>query len=145
MTLRPFVYEDWHIIAQYQYPCMSEEDIKKMIDQWNKKQFDGRYFEQLTIDADGQIVGYVSLFAQPDGTASEGVEVYSPYRRKGFAFAALKLLIQQAKDLGFAAMVAQIRQDNEASLKLHGKLGFQITNQFINKRGKPVYSLSLAL
>ena len=145
MTLRPFVYEDWQIIARYQYPNTSEEDIKKMIAAWNEKQFDGRYFEQLAVDADGQIVGYVSLFAQLDGTVSEGVEIYQPYRRKGFAFAALKLLIQKAKDLGFATMVVQIRQENEASLKLHEKLDFHITNQFINKLGKPVYSLSLAV
>ena len=145
MTLRSFVIDDCKTISQYQYPGMPEEDIRKMVGQWNENQFDNRYFAQFAIDIDGQIVGYVSLFEQPDGTISEGVEIYPPFRRQGFASKALTLLIQRAKGLGYTTMVAQIRQDNIPSLALHKKMGFAITDQFTNKRGKPVCSLSLAL
>ena len=116
-----------------------------MITQWNTCQYNGRYFEMLAVEADGSIVGYVSLFDQGNRTASEGVEIYLPYRRKGFAFSALKQLGDHAKHLGYDTMTAQIRQDNIASIALHEKLGFAITGSFTNKRGNPVYSLSLAL
>lgn len=116
-----------------------------LIAQWDTKQYAGQYFEQLAMISDEQIVGYVSLFGQSDHIASEGVEVYAPYRRKGFAYEALVMLIHHAKNLGYRTMIAQIRQDNHASLALHEKLGFVITGQFTNKRGNPVYTLSLSL
>lgn len=145
MILRPFIAENWQVISRDQYPGMPEADAKALIAQWETKQYDGRYFEQLAIDVDGQIVGFVSLQAQPNGTVSDGIEIYPPFRRNGYACAALKLLICFAHELGYSTMAAQIRQDNEASLALHRKLGFSITGEFVNKRGKPVYSLSLVL
>ena len=124
---------------------MPEADVKALIAQWETKQYDGRFFELLAIDIDGRIVGYVSLFEQPDGAVSNGVEIYPPFRRNGYAFAALELLICRAKEMGYSSMVSQIRQDNEASLSLHRKLGFSVTGEFVNNRGKSVYSLLLKL
>ena len=124
---------------------MSEAEIKYMIQQWNTSRFDGRYFEMLAIISDSSIVGYTSLLDQGNCIASEGVEIYTPYRRQGFAYTALTQLFQRAKQLGYHTITAQIRQNNTASLALHEKLGFEITGQFTNKRGNPVYSLSLTL
>ena len=137
--------DDWYTLSQYQYPGMSEEQAKHLIAQWNEKQYNGQYFEQLAIVEENQIVGYVSLFDQSDDFISDGIEIYAPYRRKGFAYGALAVLIHYAKNLGYHTMIAQIRQDNTASLALHNKLGFVITDQFTNKRGNPVYILSLSL
>ena len=123
---------------------MSEDQVKILISQWNTKQYSGQYFEQLAIIVDKQVVGYVSLMDQADGIVSEGIEIYTPYRRRGFAYQALTLLIQYAMDLGYRTITAQIRQDNAASLALHEKLGFIITDHFINKRGNPVFTLSLS-
>ena len=145
MYLRSFIPDDWQTISRHQYSGMSEDQVKILISQWNTKQYSGQYFEQLAIIVDKQVVGYVSLMDQADGIVSEGVEIYTPYRRRGFAYQALTLLIQYARDLGYRTITAQIRQDNAASLSLHEKLGFIITDHFINKRGNPVFTLSLSL
>ena len=142
MILRQFSFSDWPVIHQYQSPNLSETEIKAIISQWSTHQYDGRYFEMLAIEVDGDVVGYVSLFEQEDGIVSEGVEIYLPYRRLGYAYSAVTILLQRAHSDGLKTVTAQIRQDNVASLKLHKKLGFETTGSFTNKRGHLVYALS---
>lgn len=143
--LRPFSEADLQSISQYQYPTLPKADIKALIAQWNKRQYDGKFFEMLAVVWDGNVVGYTSLLAQEYGCVSEGIEIYVPFRRQGYALAALKELMEYASSLGYRTVTAQIRQDNAASLALHEKLGFQIVDRFINKRGKAVFSLSRPL
>ena len=145
MILRPITIADWPTIAKYQYPDSSEEEIKDMILQRNTRQYEGQYFEMLAIENDGNIVGFVSLLDQNDGVVSEGVEIYPPYRRQGFAYHAVSMSLQYAKEGGFKVVSVEIRQDNIASLALHKKLGFLITDSFCNKRGHLVYTLSMKL
>lgn len=145
ITLRPFASHDWPVLSAHQYPGMPEAEARSLIDQWNTKSYNGLFFEMLAIDCDGRIVGYVSLFAQADGSVSEGVEVYPPFRQQGHAFAAVTQLLEHAGSLGYQRITAQIRQDNAPSLALHKKLGFRITGEFVNKRGNPVYSLEKSL
>ena len=143
ISLRPFSPEDWPVISKYQYPGISETEAKALIAQWLTRCHEGRYFEILAIDSGCEIVGYVSLFEQENGRVSEGVEVYPPFRRQGFAHGAVTLLLAHANALGYQTVTAQVRQDNAASLALHRKLGFTTADSFVNKRGHPLYSLSL--
>ena len=142
ILLRPFTSDDWPVLVQYQCPGISEPEAKKLISDFNSGFYNGCKIEMLAVEADGTLVGYVSLFDQGDGSASEGVEVYPPYRRKGFAYAALRQLFAQT---AYRTVTAQIRKDNLSSLSLHSKLGFRIVDEFVNRRGHPVYSLSLSL
>ena len=145
VTLRPFTPDDWLVLAQYQYPGMTESDAKKLISEFNTGTFQGHRCETLAVDNGSCIVGFVSLLAQEDVSASEGVEIYPPYRRRGYACEAVTALLKRAEVLGYQAVTAQIRQDNAASLALHKKLGFVVTADFINKRGNPVYSLEYSI
>ena len=142
VILRPFLYSDWPVLKQHQYPGLSEKEIKNLISDFNSGIYQGRRLQMSVVESDGTLVGYVSLYDQGNGTASEGVEIYPAYRRQGFAFAALQQLYAQTT---YHTITAQIRKDNTASLALHSKLGFQIVDEFVNKRGHPVYSLSLSL
>ena len=143
VTLRPFTPDDWLALSHHQYPGMSEPEIKALISEFNSGSYNGRRFQMLAVEHDGTLVGYVSLLEQETGIASEGVEIYPPYRRRGFAFAALRRLLAQTH--GYHTVTAQIRKDNAASLALHGKLGFRIVGEFVNKRRHSVYSLSRPL
>lgn len=142
MLLRSFTSDDWVVIQQYQYPNFSRFEIEKMISNWNLKEYDGKYFEMFAIVDAINIVGYVSLLEQENGYVSEGVEIFTPYKRQGFAYSAVLQLLQHAKEKGYRTVTAQVRQDNIASLALHNKLGFTILSDFTNKRGHLVYSLS---
>ena len=143
ITLRPYTPNDWPVLVQYQYPGMSEAEAQKLISEFNTGTFDGRNCQMLAVESSGVLVGYVSLFEQEPGVASEGVEIYPPYRRQGFASSAIRHLLAQSQ--GYHTITAQIRKDNTASLSLHKELGFRIDGEFINRRGIPVYLLSLTL
>ena len=143
LILRPFVQADWPVLVHYQYPSMTEAQATQLIADYNSGFYNGRKILMLGIESNNTLVGYVSLLDLGDGTASEGVEVYPPYRRQGLAYAALRQLLEQPT--GYHAITAQIRKDNIASLALHKKLMFQITGEFVNRRGHDVYSLSLTL
>lgn len=145
MILRPFTSIDCPVILKYQYPDSSVEEIKEMILQWNTRQYDGRYFEMLAIENDGDIVGYVSVVAQNDNTVSEGVEIYAPYRRQGFAYLAVAMILEHIKIRGYSLVTAQVRRDNAASVALHHKLGFRVVDSFRNPKGNWVYTFSKEL
>ena len=143
LKLRPYAQDDWPVLVQYQYPSMSESEVKALISEFNSGICQSTRTQMLAVETDNIIVGFVSLYEQGDGIASEGVEIYPPYRRRGYAYAALRQLLEQSQS--YHTITAQIRKDNAASLALHRKLGFQITDAFVNKRGHPVYSLSISL
>lgn len=143
LILRPFVQADWPVLVHYQYPSMTEAQATQLIADYNSGLYNGRKILMLAVEFHSSVVGYVSLLDLGDGTASEGVEIYPPYRRQGLAFSALRQLLEHT--IGYHTITAQIRKDNIASLALHKKLMFQITGEFVNRRGHEVYSLSLAL
>ena len=85
------------------------------------------------------IVGTVSLHQHNNYIISAGPEIFTEYRRKGYAFEAIEQAYEYAKKRGYKIATAQIRKDNIASLKLHKKLGFVLDCEMINKRGNEVY------
>ncbi len=145
MLLRPFTPEDWRILAQYWLRDMPESEIKAVIAKWNTNSYDGRYYEQLAVDVGGSVVGCVSLLARSDAAFTEGVEIFPPHRSQGFGYAAVKALLLYGKAMGYQTACVQIRVDNSASLALHKKLGFLVTDSFVNRRGNRVYELQLQL
>jgi len=141
LTLRPYTQADWPVLIRYQHPTITETEAKQLICNYNLGYYDNKKFQMLAIEYDGTLIGFTSLLEQAPGIASEGVEIYLPYRRQGFAYSALRQLLEQAT--AYHTITAQIRKDNTASLALHKKLGFHITEEFINQRGHEVYSLTL--
>ena len=142
LILRPYTQADWPVLIQYQYPTITEGEAKQMISDFNLGFYNNKRFQMLAIEHGGVLVGYISLLEQAPGIASEGIEIYPPYRRQGFAYAALQ---QISEHTDYHTITAQIKTDNIPSLSLHKKLGFQIKEEFTNRRGHKVYSLSLVL
>ena len=136
ITLDPLAEADLPIIAYYQRTTV--EALAPMLVASRAKNHEGRYYEQFAVRADGCMVGMVSLFEHADGTVSEGVDVFSTFRRCGFAHRALILLMDTARSQGYAVMTAQIRTDNAASIALHRKLGFAPGKLWGNRKGHEV-------
>ena len=136
VTITPLTEEHLPICAFYQ-GC-PVESLMPMLAASQAKIHEGRYYEQFAIRADDCMVGTVSLFAQPDGTVCDGVDVFPPFRRCGFARQGLMLLMEIARAHGFTVQTAQIRTDNAASIALHQGLGFTPGEPWINRRGNEV-------
>ena len=140
ILLRNFKKEDASELQEYVYSDLSTEQVEALICEWNKKQFNGKYFEMYAIVSDEKIVGTISLYQHSSEVISIGPEIFCEYRRKGFAKEAMICACQMAKEKGFKIVSQQIRTNNAASIALHCSLGFE-TNElvFTNTKGNQVY------
>ena len=145
ISLRSFRHSDWQVITKYQYPDMEQADTVKLIDDFNSTTYQGKFHKLLAVAKDAQVVGYVSMIETAAYTVSIGVEVYAPFRRQGFAYAAISQLLTMANAYGYHTAAAQVRKDNAPSLALCKKLGFSVVNEAISKHGKPVYNLIMSI
>lgn len=144
--LQHFTSDDADVIKAQQYPDMSGDEILGMISEWNSCSFQGKYFEMFAVLNEETIVGSISLFQHSRSVASIGVEIYESYRRSGFAFEAMLLLMEHAKNLGYKIIQDQVRTDNAASIRLHEKLSFESDHYvYRNENNKPVYLFLKAL
>ena len=135
ITLRHFKTDDAESIKKNLYQDMPISEIKNMITEWNKGVYDGKFLEMIAITSCENIVGYCSLIGQSQTIVSLGAEVYSGYQGEGIATEAVAALIKYASTKGYKLVMDQVRGDNEASIKLHEKLGFE-TDGYIYKNQK---------
>lgn len=45
VTIRNFTYDDMEILRPHGYQNMAYDEIRQMISQWNRKEYQGKYFE----------------------------------------------------------------------------------------------------
>lgn len=145
ISLRSFRPCDWQAISQYQHPGISREEAVQLIADFNEPTYQGTFHKLSAIADDAQIVGYVSLIEQSTGVASIGAEVYAPFRRRGYAYAAISQLLMFAQLHNYHTVTAQVRKDNAPSLALCKKLGFAISGEGISRRGNPVWNLTKSI
>lgn len=135
VTLREFCEKDVAALQTHQYPELSDTEISQMITDWNKRVYDGKYFEMFAVVNDNDVVGSVSLFQQSDDSVYYGVHIFEGFRRQGFAYEGLLLAMEIAKNKHYKFALANIRKSNAASIKLSEKLGFRYTGEHTTPRG----------
>ena len=141
ITLQPFTHADYSAYAAFN-PNVTSNIFNAYLSQWSSRSYEGRYFDMLAVVADHNLVGYCSLAETAEGYISEGIEIYPPYRRRGYAKEAVGQLLHHATALGCSQVYAQIRTDNTPSLHLHTSLGFSpVGEPFLNSRGQEVLLL----
>ncbi len=139
ILLRNLKKEDASELQEYGYSDLTTEQVETLICDWDKKQFNGKYFEMYAIVSDKKIVGTISLYQHSSEVVSIGPEVFCEYRRKGFAKEAMICACQMAKEKGFKIVSQQIRTNNAASIALHCSLGFETSGVvFTNAKGNQV-------
>jgi len=138
--LRNFKKEDAFELQHARYSDLSVEQAESLICDWNKKQFDSKYFEMFAILSDEKLVGAISLYQRSTEVVSIGPEIFLDYRRKGFAKEAMIRACQIAREKGFKTVLQQIRVNNAASIALHSSLGFETDGLvYTNAKGNQVY------
>ena len=76
------------------------------------------------IRAGGRHAGGITVHSVRGDAFSYGIAIAPDMRRHGVASAALLQLFEQMRAQGFACAIAQVQEQNAASLALHAKLGF---------------------
>ena len=115
-----------------------EVKLKMLAESQNRRHGDGRYFEVFTLKDGDLAVGFASLYEREKGVASVGLDIREPFRRKGYATRAAAPLAALLTEKGFSVIRTHVRTDNEASLRLHEKLGFIRMGQDKTDRGAKV-------
>ena len=139
ISLRSFCREDASVLSRLGYAGASVTQAEALIDAWNQKEYNNRYFEMFAIHSDSETVGLISLYQHTDAVVSIGPEVFAPYQKRGYASEAMRLACDIAAEKGYKIVSQQIRCDNAASLALHRKLGFASDGTvYINPKGNRV-------
>lgn len=146
VTIRHFTDSDIDVIRTGLYPDMTENDIQNMLRDWNGGSCQGKAFEIFAVLCEETVVGTVSLYEHSKSLASAGAEIFAPYRRSGFAYEAMRLLLEHAGKRGYRVILDQVRTDNAASIRLHEKLAFESDRYtYRNRKDQPVYLFIKAL
>ena len=91
----------------------------------------------LVAEADGEVVGfaYLSMMSAKSGwrfTRENTVYVDAAVRGQGVGKQLLVALLERGRAIGVRLVVASITSTNEASLALHGRLGFEVVGTLKN-------------
>ena len=143
--LRPVRCDDKALFHDTSYATMPPETMDKMLSESLAKSHNGKYFELFAVMDGNTCVGVVSLYETAPETISCGPEIKPQYRLQGYGYLAVQAALEQAKLLSYTKAVAQIRQDNAASIALHKKLGFTQCRSYTNKKGRLVSELKKTL
>lgn len=135
ISLRNFTVVDAEVFQQKQNTNMSLDEIKAMFVKWEQKEYAGKYFEMFAVIKDGEIAGLISLYQDSMSVISCGPEIFECYRKQGIGREAMLLAMDIARNKGYKVVLQQIRLDNDASIALHNKLGFE-TNKYIYRNNK---------
>lgn len=137
--LRSFTMQDIPVLKKEMYPSLSSVQIGSYVREWEKKQYQDRYFEMFAVVHGGIIVGSVSLYEVGDGEIEAGPEIFPRYRRKGYGEEAVLSALSVAKDKGYRRAAAHVRADNAASIALHQKLSFVLIEESIHSKNQKTY------
>jgi len=139
VTLRNFTYDDIELLKKSKYPDRTCEEIQKMIEEWNLKEYQGKYYEMFAIVNGEDIVGTISLYQKSENVITIGPEVIHCHRQRGFGKEAMIWAMEIAEQKGYKIVEQQIRMDNTASIVLHQSIGFETGGYvYINKKGRDV-------
>lgn len=133
--LRMFTEEDAELLQQELWPNSSKSEVISIIREWSACLYKGKYFEMLAIIVDDTVVGNVSLYEHSQNIVSLGVEIFSHYRRQGYAVAGVFLALEKAREHGYKLVQDQVLIDNAASVALHEKIGFE-TDGYVFRNAK---------
>ena len=145
ISIRPVCRNDISKFRDTSYAAMPPEATEKLLTESLAKCHAGKYFELYAVLCDAVCVGFVSLYETAPGEISCGPEIKPQYRQQGYGYFAVKIALERANLMGYTKAIAQIRQDNTASIALHQKSGFTLRRSYTNRKGHPVFEFEKAL
>jgi L-amino acid N-acyltransferase len=112
------------------FPCTFQTEIETMQDRTQWFQFHGDEYPIIVWEVDKEILGWASLssFQKRQAykpTVENSIYIRSDSLRKGMGSFLLKELIELAKNSGYRSIIAKISADQQASIVMHEKFGFQ--------------------
>ncbi len=146
MELRNFTVNDAEELRRLRYGELSQEDVRRMIGEWERFEYLGKYFEMFAVVSDGKIVGELSIYEHSASVVSIGLEIFADFQGQGFGKQAIAEALPICKRRGFKIVCDQVRTDNEPCIALHKGMGFESDMYcYKNQKGHDVYLFLKAL
>ena len=131
----------------------SHYQLHKYITESSNDIYIDRQLRLMITDADNELSGAIDLidFSPASHRAEIGIVISEEKRGKGYATAALELVIQYAKEiLNLHQLYAYVFTDNEAACRLFQKTGFKASSElkdweYRNGKYKNVYLFQLII
>lgn len=141
VELKRVTLKDAETLRRLHYCDASLDDVRRMIREWNRSEYWGKYFKVFTIVLDDQLVGELSIAERSKSVVSIGIEIFSEYRRRGFGKQAMTSALQICKSEGYKIVCNQVPTDNEPSIALHNGYGFESdTYPYRDQNGQDMYT-----
>lgn len=125
----------WNLDSQraayldFLWPPTSRAATEKWLDEQSRGKLEGDQFHFMVESAEGVPVGTIAthLCVSRSGTFSYGIDIAAEHRRKGYARAAIRMVLRYYFDfLRYQKCTVLIHADNTASIALHEDLRFQL-------------------
>jgi RimJ/RimL family protein N-acetyltransferase len=111
------------------WPPTSLAADRQMAEQSSLRKLDNDAYHWIIENSDGEPVGSIATHdcSPRNGTFSYGLDVADEHQRKGYASAAIRLVLRYYFDeLRYQKVTIMVHSDNPASIRLHQKLGYQL-------------------
>lgn len=73
----------------------------------------------------GRAVAYGGMILAPDEAQITNIATHPAHRRRGYANAVVRALIESARQRGLLQIVLEVRASNQGAVALYGALGFE--------------------
>jgi len=115
-------------LLDFVWPPTSLASVQAWAEDQSKKKLEGDRFAWVIEDLLGNPVGTISTHhcSARNGTFSYGIDIAQEYRRKGYAVEAVRMVLKYYfEELRYQKVTVTVHSDNQASIRLHERLGFQ--------------------
>ena len=119
----------------------AETELRRFVDRFGKHPVLGVWVAER--NEDKAFVGIGGLIQVAEGSVDLGYRVLKEYWGSGYGFEIAKLLIEKAKSGKMDYLVAEVELENEASLNILEKLGFEEVEIKRNEMGNEVVFFKL--
>ncbi len=110
------------------WPPISEASVHAWVEEQSRRKLENDSFHWVIEDSEGTPAGSISTHdCNPRyGTFSYGVDIAPEHRQKGYASEAIRLVLKYYfEELRYQKVTVPVHGDNQPSIKLHERLGFQ--------------------
>jgi ribosomal-protein-alanine N-acetyltransferase len=122
MILRPMIIEDLEQVEEIEKASMPSPWSKELFEEELKRE-SARYFVG---EMDGQVAGYMGYWEAPEEAHIINLAIAPRFRQKGLGFQMMEYCLRFAYNKGARLATLEVRESNEAALKLYEKMNFRI-------------------
>jgi ribosomal-protein-alanine N-acetyltransferase len=121
MIVRPMIAEDLEQVVEIEKASMPSPWYKELFEEELKREA-ARYFVG---EVDGQVAGYMGYWEAPQEAHIINLAIAPQFRQKGLGFQMMEYCLRFANQKGARLATLEVRESNEAALKLYEKMNFR--------------------